>query len=295
MKQRPFSILIGTPAAGGKVDLCHEQGLLNLQTQIFELKKTLFIRNILRNLKESGQITEPQSAELARLEGLNIMDVDIGLYTLTNESLLSRGRNHIAAVAIRQGWDKLFFIDSDAQFTYEQFMTVAMSPGDLVAGVCPLKVLPISLNYLPFEDDEHYYKDAIRSMDSLIKMRQGHGKALIPVAFVGTAFMCLSRQLLLKCAEEAEEYQYPNPQFGQLHTHWNMFDTKPMHGKYMSEDWSLCYRARKLGFEVLINADVVISHVGNMTYSPEMAQLRHIPKQEGVFSSNISDHPKVAT
>jgi hypothetical protein len=171
-------------------------------------------------------------------------------------------------------------------------MSVAMTNYDLCAGACPLKVLPISLNYLPFQDDEHYYRDAIRSMDSLIKMRQGHNKQYIPVAFIGTAFMCLSRKLLLKCAEASDEYQYPNPSTGHMYTHWNMFDTRPMHDKFMSEDWSMCYRARELGFDVMLNADVVIEHVGSMIYSPSMAVLRDIPKQEGAFTSQIQDHPK---
>ena len=138
-----------------------------------------------------------------------------------------------------------------------------------------------------------YYRDNIRSMDSLMKMREGHGTPYIPVAFVGTAFMCISRPLLLRAAEASDEYQYPNPARGHLHTHWNMFDTRPMHGKFMSEDWSFCYRARSLGYSVNIHADVVISHVGTMIYAPEMAQITHIPKQEGVFTAQVGDHPKL--
>lgn len=289
---RPVRILIGTPAAGGMVSLAYLLSLMDTFQNVMAIKKNIFIRDNLRAGKAQGLISEQQTQMLDELERQNLIDYEVGLYTLTNESLLSRGRNHIAAVAIRQGWDRLFFIDADAKWTFAQFINVAMAPYDLVAGVCPLKVLPISLNYLPFEDDEHYYRDSIRSMDSLLKMREGHGSAYVPVAFVGTAFMCLSRRVLLRCAEEAEEYSYPNPSTGHLHTHWNMFDTKPMHGKYMSEDWAMCFRARSLGFPVMINADVVISHVGTMIYAPEMAQIRHIPKQEGVFSSQITDHPK---
>lgn len=293
-QQRPLRILIGTPAGGGMVSLSYLLSLMDVFQNVMAIKKNIFIRDNLRIGKRDGLINEEQLRTLEALEAQNLIDMEVGLYTLSNESLLSRGRNHIAAVAIRQGWDKLMFIDADAKWTFNQFMAVVTSPHDLIAGVCPLKVLPIALNYLPFEDDEHYYKDNIRSVNSLLKMREGHGSPYVPVAFVGTAFMCLSRNVLLKCAAASEEYQYPNPQRGHLHTHWNMFDTRPMHGKFMSEDWSMCYRARTLGFQVYIHADVCISHVGTMIYGPELAQITHVPKQEGVFTAQIDDHPKTA-
>ncbi len=272
-------ILIGTPAGDGVTAIQWTLSMMNLQQHVQQIKHQLFIRDNLRAAKANGAANEQNLALLAQLESQNLIDMEIGLYTLANESLLSRGRNHIAAVAIRQGWNKLFFIDADAQFTVKQFMDVALSPYDLCAGVCPLKVLPISLNYLPFEDDEFYHKKNIRSMASLQAMREGHKKRHIPVAFVGTAFMCISRRLLLLAAEESEEYQYPNPSTGMLHTNWNMFSVQPMQGKFMSEDWWHCSRARALGFDVMIDTETIINHVGKIVYTPEMAniQARTVP------------------
>lgn len=252
--------------------------ILDVFQRVMAMKHQIFIRNNLRLAKDQGLINEQNLQQLAELERTPLIDFEIGMYTLANESLLSRGRNHIAAVAIRQGWDKLMFIDADARFTADQFFSVVTSPHDLTAGACPLKVFPISLNYLPFEDDEHYYRDRIRSVDSLLKMKEGHGTQHIPVAFIGTAFMALSRKLLLACAEVTDEYQYPNPASGHTHTHWNMFDTKPMHGKFMSEDWSMCERARSLGFNVMLDSNVIISHVGNWVFSPDQAQVTHQTK-----------------
>lgn len=273
--QTAYRILIGTPAGNGQVSLQYLLSIMGLFQKVMLMKHRVFIRNNLRAAKDEGMIGEPQLEELKRLEQENLFDFEIGLYTLSNESLLTRGRNHIAAVAIRQNWDKLFFIDADAQFTPEQFFSVALSPHDFTAGACPLKCFPISLNYLPFEEDEHYYKESIRSMDSLRKMRDGHKKQYIPIAFVGTAFMALSRKVLLKMAEVAEEYQYPNPSTGHMHTHWNMFATTPMNGKFMSEDWYACHTARGLGFDVMLDSNVVISHVGNHTFSPDQADIKH--------------------
>ncbi len=197
--------------------------------------------------------------------------IQIGTYTLTHEALVSRGRNHCAQVAISQGWDKLFFIDADAGWTPQQFMAVATSPHEITAGTCPLKTYPISLNYLPFQDDEHYYKDNIRSVESLLAMRNGYKQSLLKVPFVGTAFMCITTATLKKLSEFVDPYQYPNPLTGQNETHWDFFQTKPIKKTYMSEDWGFCNLAREHGIDVYIQSDVIITHTGNHTFKgPEI-------------------------
>lgn len=282
-QQRPFRILIGTPCGYGNATVQYMLSLFDVYQKVMDINHRIFVRNKLRVGRDQGVLSQDQSKMLQELEAQNLVHFEIGLYTLANESLLTRGRNHIAATAIRQGWDKLMFIDADAKFSFDQFMEVACAPYDLCIGACPLKVLPISLNYLPFQDDEHYYKDRIRSVDSLLKMRDGHKNKFVPIAYGGTAFMAISRNLLLKSAEIADEYQYPNPSTGHLHTTWNMFATTPMHGKFMSEDWYFCEKARELGFPVMLNTNVIISHVGSQVFGPEMAHITHVtPKIEGV-------------
>lgn len=198
----------------------------------------------------------------------------LGLYTLQNESLVPRGRNHCAQTALKGDWDKIFFIDADAGWTFEQFAAVATAPFPIVAGVCPLKTYPISMNYLPFQEDEHYYKDAVRSIESLWAMRQGHKSPYIKVPFVGTAFMCIDMAVLKKLSETCDPYQYPNPSTGQLETHWDFFKTAPVSKMYMSEDWGFCHLARKAGFDVHIHADVCITHTGSHTFRAPITQVK---------------------
>lgn len=289
---RKIRVLIGTPAGNGEVSLSYLLSMMDVYQNVTQIKHQIFIRDNLRVAKEQGVIGEQQLNLWVELEKQNMIEMEIGLYTLSNESLLSRGRNHIAAQAIRGGWDKLMFIDADSKFTFKQFWDIATAPYDLACGVVPLKVLPIALNFLPFQDDEFYFRDRIRSIDSLFRMKEGHASNWLSVPFCGTAFMAISRQLLLRTAETSEEYQYPNPATGQLHTHWNMFDTRPMHGKFMSEDWSFCYRARELGYKCMINADVIIQHVGTLIYRHEMGLPGPLPPTEGMHTSHLNDHPR---
>lgn len=284
--QPPLKIMIGTPCGGGKLSTQYLGSIMDTTQRLSAIKQQIYIRDNLRVGKQQGQLSPGQAELLAKLEALNMVQIELAIYTLSQESLLCRGRNHIAAEAIRGGWDKLFFIDADAKWDFSQFMALALSNEEFIAGACPVKVLPISLNYLPFEEDMKYHTDNARSIDSLLRTREGHGKSIFPVGKIGTAFMCVSRKVLLACAEDADEYLYPNPRTGHLYTHWNMFDTKVQEGRYMSEDWAMCERAIRLGFNVMLHSEVVISHVGDIIYSPQMAQITHVPKEEGVMSDS---------
>jgi len=237
--ERPRRILIGTPAGGSMVTL---QYMLS------------FIA----------------TAQGCRDKRKGKRPIDLGLYTLGNESLISRGRNHIAAQAMYQRWDKLLFIDSDQGWTFEQFQKIVDSDKPIIGGVSPLKTLPIALNFLPKENDETYFKDRMRSYESLLAMREGHKQAEINIGYIGTGFLCIDVKVLLKLSEFAEPFRYPSPKTGQLMTHWDFFPTRPYKKRSVSEDWGFVNLAREHGFEPWINADVVVTHTGQMTFDARM-------------------------
>ena len=223
-------VLIGTPAGGGDVSTQYLYSFISMLGQCVKHK------------------------------------VEPVLYTLSQESLLPRGRNHIAQVAMKDKYDKLFFIDADSGWTAEQFLTICFSPFPVVAGIVPLKTFPVVFNYLPFKDDEKYFTNALRTPESTRKFREGSGMSEVPVAYVGTAFLCIDKQVLHKLSETCETYMYPNPFNGQQETHWDFFGGGPMHGQYYSEDWAFCNKAREAGYDIRANLDVQINHVGRHVY-----------------------------
>ncbi len=239
--ERPLRVFIATPASGAMITLQYFLSFISS----YDATKT-------RRQRGKRQI-------------------DLFIYTLGNESLISRGRDHCAAMALYQKMDKLFFIDADMGWTAEQFEAILDSDQPLIAGVAPLKTLPIALNFLPKQTDEFYFKDRIRSYESLLAMREGHKVAEINVGFVGTAFMCIDvAKVLMPLTEHAEPFRYPNPQTGQLMTHWQMFRTQPIKKQCQSEDWGFINFARTIGIEPFINADVCVTHTGNFTFDARM-------------------------
>lgn len=263
-------VLIGTPCGGGQVTVQFLLSFVDTMNQCM-LHKQEISRQVVAQIPDFDQ-KNPQHAQ-ALAQTLNKHCYDIALYTLSGESLLARGRNHIAAAALEQGFDKVFFIDSDEGWTWEQFRMVVESPHPLTAGCVPLKTYTdypnsfrTSLNYLPFMEDEIHFDRAIRDLAATKRLAAAHKSPLVKVAFTGTGYMCIDKDVLIRMAEVVPDYNYPNPYTGEVTTHWAFFDGGPMDGQYFSEDWKFCDNARKLGFDVVIHTDVLVTHTGPTTF-----------------------------
>lgn len=238
---------------------------LEMTLSSIKVKQQIYLNTKLQ-VREKNPLLSEESLDLTARQNAEINGPDIGIYTMANEALLPRGRNHCAQVAMMQKWDKLFFIDADAGWNWNHFAKIVQSKHPLIAGVCPLKTYPISLNFLPFAQDEKYFINAQRSVEGMKKMAEAHGSVEVSVPFVGTAFMCIDVSILKNLAETCLPYKYPNPHSGEQETHWDFFNCTPVNGIYMSEDWGFCHRARQAGYEVKINTEVIINHTGTHTF-----------------------------
>ncbi len=263
-------ILVGTPCSGGQ--LYTQYFLSFLETyRICAEHKTEIYKRIIASIPNFDE-ANPEHAQAVQ-QNMWRNTFEIGIYTLGGESLLGRGRNHIAQVALTQGWDKLFFIDADGGWTWNDFHSIVTAPHPIAAGVVPLKTYPqfpnsfqTSLNFLPFLEDEKYFDRALRTLESTVKMAEGHKSNLVKVAFTGTAFLCIDTSVLAKMAETEKEYLYPNPATGQCETHWDFFGGGPVEEQYQSEDWQFCHKARELDYDIVIDTNVRLSHTGTHTF-----------------------------
>lgn len=256
-------VMVGTPCGGGNVTTQYMLSFLNTTTAMMQHRQEL-TRQIVANSPGFDHANPQHQHGLA--VAVQQHAYDISLYTLSGESLIQRGRNHIAQQALAGAYDKLMFIDADAGWTWEQLRKILDNPAPIVAGVCPLKMYPISLNFLPFQEDEQYFDGAIRSVAGMKKLAEGHKSNLVKVPFVGTAFLCIDTKVLRDLSETCDEYIYPNPYTGEPVSTWDFFKVEAISNTFLSEDWGFCHRARQIGYDVLIDTDVVITHVGNHVF-----------------------------
>jgi hypothetical protein len=265
-----MKVLVGMPCALGMVTSQACLSLLDTQASAANHKQE-FYRQLMAQNPGLDQRNPEHVAALQKT--MNQYTIDCAVYQMSGESLLTRARNHCAQVALVQGYDKLFFIDADMGWTWNDFREIALSPYPIIGGVAPLKTYPnrpnsfeTPLNFLPFLEDEKYFDRSQRNLAGTIRMATGHNSPIVKVAFTGTAFLCIHRSVLLKLAETAPDYIYPDPATGQAQTHWSFFDGGPIDSVYYSEDWVFCDKARNAGFDINIHTGVRISHTGNHTF-----------------------------
>lgn len=184
--------------------------------------------------------------------------------TLVNESLISRGRNTLAAKFLGMDDPKpthLMFIDSDIGFEYWHIFALLMRTQDpkikLVGGLYPMKSMPI--------------RWVVNGLDKPNTTADG----LEEVTKLGTGFMLIDRSVFTTLDTHPEIVSFRNDlgldsKYDQYMK--NYFDAVVRNGRYLSEDWSFCERYRELGGQVWADKRVQLRHTGSYTYSLDNQQ-----------------------
>ncbi len=181
---------------------------------------------------------------------------------------VARSRNNLAAAFLESDADILFFLDNDiiieprhfdrlmapftaeaTPITLEQTMAgvPAVSRRGIVCALYPKKqpVLDWVVNYLPGEvvDAEGYLR----------------------VKHAGTGAMAISREMLADFIAKNPKIEYrgdPSPDA----VRWDLFPMHAENGRYDSEDWKFCNRAREAGWDVWVDTQSQLRHVGKIVY-----------------------------
>lgn len=154
-------------------------------------------------------------------------------------SVLTKARNDIVKRFIDSGFDVLFFLDSDMVWDVIDMVKLLRSGRDFSA--CIYRSKSEDINYHCVTDD---------SSGEWIKAER-----------VGTGFMCLSRECLLKMVEAYPETKYLDGQ--EKHA---LFDFQIHDGQYWGEDYTFCRRWREIGGEIDVLTDATLYHIGTKTY-----------------------------
>lgn len=220
-----MKIMIGTPAYGGLV-------------------YTRYLISLLPTLK------------LAQEKGIGV-----SVYTIENESLITRARNTIANDAMNSpDIEKLLFIDADISWTPEQFLRIVTSDKLLIGGTYPVKKLPPTLNFNP--PLEHL--NAIEKTSAGIKKyAEQHGKdGVVEVLHLPTGFMCIDVSVLHFLKTKVRAYYKTESE-----KIYDFFQTGVRGMYYESEDWFFSSLAKDHGIPAYLDTTVVLDHTGTYTYS----------------------------
>jgi hypothetical protein len=172
--------------------------------------------------------------------------------TLSNESLISRGRNTLTARFLHnQESTHLMFIDSDIGWEPWHLLVLLNRDVDVIGGLYPMKSMPVKWCVNGFEGAE-------TGPDHLQEVTK-----------TGTGFLLIKREVFEKLNAHPAVKPFVND-IGlpaELNPHMKTyFDTAVREGRYYSEDWTFCENWRDIGGKVWVDKRVLLRHSGTYVF-----------------------------
>ena len=248
---------------------------------------------------------------MSAIIGLPNHGISVSIKTITNESLVTRARNHIADAFLENPvFTHLLFIDADISFSSEQIARMVKVNKDLVVGSYPHKAYDFTsiaelLRRNPNMDIKDIEPTILRYSGSMVAERKSVDENFAINEIDGfvkgwwdcpTGFMMIKRNVFEKMIDVmGKEISYINdlPQCSpdglsvivvpkKQHAFFNA-DVDPETRRYISEDYMFCKRwINRCKGEIYIDTKSTLSHTGTWTFKGDL--MRYI--KNNVFQVN---------
>lgn len=218
-------------------------------------------------------------------------NIKFTLFTLTNESLISRGRNTCVAAFLASDCTHLLFIDADITFSPDSVLRLIACEKELCGCCYPKKTLDLK-KAISVVNTEHISSDEelmAKSLHYVVNFKpinvstNEHGQKVTQVNIedgfaevseLGTGFMMIRRSVFDKMRQAFPDDTYVNDldlmkedEFKDKF--WLFFDTirHPESRRYLSEDYAFCYKWTS-GCNGQIWMDLLspLNHTGTFTF-----------------------------
>jgi len=263
---------------------------MKIEISIEELrKKKLFLATPMYGGQCAGMYTK-SIADLSAL--FTKYGVQLQLYYLFNESLITRARNYCVDEFMRSDATHLMFIDSDIGFSPHDVVAMLAlmtddSPYDVLGGPYPKKC--ISWEKIKQAVDKGMADDDPNALDKYVGdyvFNPRSGQKEIPlgepveVLELGTGFMMVRRKTF-----ETYRDAYPELSYKPDHVRTEHFDgTREIHAyfdciidpdskRYLSEDYNFCYHVTKMGGKNFLCPWMKLQHVGSYIFGGSLVDL----------------------
>ena len=176
------------------------------------------------------------------------------VHPVIGDSLVARARNRAAARFLETDCTHLLFLDTDLIFSRDHIARLVSHDEPIVAGLYPKKQVELAwvCNLLPdTEPDE---------------------RGLQPVRYAGTGCLLIAREVFEAMRSAHPDLAYDPDAGDEGGGKWDFFRCGvylcPETGtrRYLSEDWWFCQMALDLGYQVLMDTEVILKHVGNIAF-----------------------------
>ena len=186
------------------------------------------------------------SIKLALYHGINLIPS-----ILHNESILPAARNCLLRSAYENGVD-IVFIDADERWVPEALLAVVQSPYDVVG-----------LPYVKKTDEPHQYNLKVTDLSALVPDSEGYCK----VQAIGTGFLKISHNALSALWDSHPDVTFRGKTLKAICEYGVTAD-----GDFIGEDITLCNKLRALGYDIMLNTNYTVSHLGTKQWDGDFRE-----------------------
>lgn len=285
-EEKPVKIYIGTPCYGGQCFAGYVASLLQTQAYLKTLNPPMHLETCF----------------------------------LTNESLITRGRNTIVAKFLNdESFTHLLFIDADISWHPLTVEKLIKADKDIVGAIYPKKgytwknlskVLPSMAEGVD-ANGQVKFKEIDAKMEAFVKAnlmnytmnystnRQVRNN-LLEVKHIGTGFMCIKREVFLRMIEKFQDLKYDDDinilSDSENKFLYSLFDCDIAMGSdnklhYLSEDYLFCKRWIDMGGEIFAEVTSPLTHTG--THSFQGHYLASLRFESNTGATSILDTPLI--
>ena len=272
---------------------------MNLEIPISELKKRkIMVATPMYGGNCHGMYCK-STADLAKLG--QAYDMDIKMFYLFNESLITRARNYCVDEFMRSDYTHLMFIDSDIGFDPHDVITLAalMDPEekdpkkrkDIMCGPYPKKTIAwekiVAAVDKGFADEnpqnlENYVGDyvfnPVGTTDGRVSLNEP-----VKVLEGGTGFMMVTKHAFQEFDKAYPTYKYKPDHVRTKHFDGSRYISMYFQAlideeseRYLSEDYMFCQWMQKVGIDVWMCPWMKLMHTGSYTFGGSLVDLAQI-------------------
>lgn len=170
-------------------------------------------------------------------------------------SQIDRARNRMATDALAEGFEELFWIDSDMAFEAASVDRLRSHGLPIACALYPTKVEKKLTSHL---------------LPGTREVTFGQGGGLLEILYAATGFLYTRRQVYLDLQAKLK-LPVCNRKLGQPTVPYFLPFILPEGDDhiYLSEDYSFCERARRCGYRIFADTTIRLQHIGIYGYSWE--------------------------
>jgi hypothetical protein len=265
---------------------------LEIQVELEELqKKKIFVATPMYGGMCNGMYTK-SSCDLAKIG--QAYNMDIKMFYLFNESLITRARNYCVDEFLRSDYTHMMFIDSDIGFDPNDVLSLAILANegerDIICGPYPKKTIAwekikqaVDKGFADSNPNllENYGGDFVfNPAHGVEEMRLDEP---IEVLEGGTGFMMITRE-----AFKMFDVAYPDLRYYPDHVRTKHFDGSrdigmyfqslidPESKRYLSEDYMFCQYMKKAGVPTWYCPWIKLTHTGSYVFQGSLLDLAQL-------------------